>query len=55
MGEWKITYTTESGFEGEEIICAVNKMMAWEMFEEIAAGYEEKVISADCVRVIEEG
>lgn len=54
MDLWKIIYTTESGYEGEVEVCAVNKFMAWDMFDNIAKDFDEKVIAADCFRVIED-
>lgn len=54
MGVWKIVYRTESGYEGEVEVCAVNKVMAWEMFDEIANDFDEKVVAADCMRVEED-
>ena len=53
MDVWKIIYITESGHEDEIEICAVNKFMAWDIFEDIVKDFDEKVISADCFRVIE--
>ena len=53
MDVWKIIYTTESGYEDEIEVCAVNKFMAWDIFEDIVKDSDEKVISADCFRVIE--
>ena len=35
MDVWKIIYTTESGYEDEVEVCAVNKFMAWDIFEDI--------------------
>ena len=54
MDVWKIIYTTESGYEDEVEVCAVNKFMAWDIFEDIIKDFDEKVISADCFRVIKE-
>ena len=54
MDIWKIIYTTESGYEDEIEVSAINKFMAWDMFEDIAKDFDEKVISADCFRVIKE-
>ena len=51
MGIWRIIYTTESGYEGEVEVCAVNKFMAWDMFDNIAKEFDEKVVSADCFLV----
>ena len=48
MGVWKIIYITESGYEGEVEVSAVNKFMAWDIFEDIAKDFDEKVISAGC-------
>lgn len=47
MGIWKIVYTTESGYEGEVEVNAVNKFMAWDIFEDMSKDFDEKVISAD--------
>ena len=54
MDIWKIIYITESGYEDEVEICAVNKVMAWNVFEDIARDFDEKVVIADCVRVLDE-
>ena len=48
MNIWKIIYITESGYEGEVEVSAVNKFMAWDVFEDMAKDFDEKVISADC-------
>ena len=48
MNYYRIVYQCSDGYEGEEIVCAVNRMMAFEVFKEL--GYEY-VISADCYRV----
>ena len=48
MDIWKIIYITESGYEGEVEVSAVNKFMAWDIFEDIAKDFDEKVVSADC-------
>ena len=53
MGIWTIVYITESGYEGEVEVSAVNKFMAWDTFEDIAKDFDEKVISADCFLVKE--
>lgn len=52
MHPYKIVYQCSNGFEGEEIVYAVNRIMAFEVFKEL--GYEN-VINADCFRVIEDG
>ena len=54
MDVWKIIYTTESGYEDEIEVSAINKFMAWDMFEDLAKDLDEKVISAHCFRVIKE-
>ena len=54
MDVWKIIYTTESGHEDEIEVCAVNKSMAWDTLEDIVIAFDEKVISADCFRVVKE-
>ena len=54
MDVWIIIYTTESGYEDEIEVYAVNKFMAWDIFEDIVKDFDEKVISADCFRVIED-
>ena len=51
MDIWKIVYVTESGYEGEVEVSAVNKFMAWDIFEDMAKDFYEKVISADCFLV----
>lgn len=53
MGIWKIVYTTESGYEGEVEVSAVNKVIAWDVFGDIAKDFDEKVASADCFLVEE--
>lgn len=51
MSIWKIVYVTESGYEGEVEVSAVNKFMAWDVFGDIAEDFDEKVVSADCFLV----
>ena len=53
MDVWIIIYTTESGYEDEIEVCAVNKFMAWDIFEDIAKDFDEKVVGADCFLVKE--
>lgn len=53
MGIWKIIFTIESGYEGEVEVSAVNKFMAWDIFEDMAKDFDEKVIGADCFLVKE--
>lgn len=51
MYEYRIVYTCSDGYEGEEIVMAVNRMMAFEVFEELGI---EDIVDVDCFRVIEE-
>ena len=53
MDLWKIIYITESGYEGEVEVSALNKFMAWDIFKDMAKDFDEKVISADCFLVKE--
>ena len=53
MGIWTIVYITESGYEGEVEVSAVNKIMALDIFEDMAKDFDEKVVSADCFLVKE--
>lgn len=48
MNEYKIVYECCDGHKGEEIVHAVNRMMAFEVFEGFGI---EDVINADCFRV----
>lgn len=45
MNYYKIVYQCSDGYEGEEIVMAANRMMAFEVFKDF--GYED-VINADC-------
>lgn len=51
MDIWKIIYITESGYEGEVEVGAVNKFMAWDIFEDMVKDFDEKIVSADCFLV----
>lgn len=51
MNEYRIVYQCSDGYEDEVIVSAVNRMMAFEMFEELEIA---DVINADCFRVLEE-
>lgn len=51
MNKYKIIYQCSDGYEGEEIVMAVNRMMAFEVFKDF--GYED-VINADCFRVLDD-
>ena len=50
MYEYKMVYTCSDGYEGEEIVMAVNRMMAFEVFEELGI---EDVVEVDCFRVLD--
>lgn len=52
MNQYKIVYRCNNGFEGEEIVNAVNRTMALEMFAKVE--YFKDVVAVDCFRVIEE-
>lgn len=49
MNEYRIVFKCANGFEGEEIVMAANRMMAFEVFEELGI---EDVVNADCFRVL---
>lgn len=51
MNKYKIIYQCSDGYKGEEIVCAANRMMAFEVFEEIGI---QDVVNADCFRILEE-
>lgn len=51
MKKWRIVYRCDNGFEGEEFVYAVNRMMAWDMFEEFGL---ENVVAAECLLVEDE-
>lgn len=51
MNEYKIVYTCSDGYKGEEIVMAANRIMAFEMFEDLGI---EDVVNADCFRVLED-
>ena len=51
MYKYRLVYTCADGFEGEEVVYAVNRMMAMDVFE--AFGYEN-VVSLECYRIEEE-
>jgi len=50
MNEYRIEYQCSDGFEGEVTVMAVNRMMAFMVFEDLGI---ENVINADCFRVLE--
>ena len=51
MNLYKIIYQCGDGYEGEVTVCAVNRVMAFMVFEDL--GYEN-AINADCFRVLDE-
>ena len=52
MNQYKIVYRCNNGFEGEEIVNAANRTMAFEMFAKVE--YFKDVVAVDCFRIIEE-
>lgn len=51
MHKYRLVFTCADGYESEEIVIAVNRMMAFDCFE--AFGYEN-VVSLECYRVEDE-
>lgn len=51
MYKYKIIYTCSDGYEGEEIVMAVNRMMAFEVFADLGI---EDVVDADCFHILED-
>lgn len=51
MNKYKIIYKCSDGYEDEEIVMAVNRMMAFEVFADLGI---ENVVSADCFRVLDD-
>lgn len=51
MYEYRVVYQCSDGTEGEVIVMAVNRMMAFMVFEDL--GYEN-VINADVFRVLDD-
>ena len=51
MNEYRIEYVCSDGYEGEEIVCAANRLMAFEVFEELGI---KDVVRAECFRVLDE-
>lgn len=51
MNLYRVVYQCGDGYEGEEIVCAVNRIMAFDLFADF--GYEN-VINADVFRLTEE-
>lgn len=50
MNLYKVIYQLSDGTEGEEIVCAANRVMAFEVFKDLEI---EDVVEADCYRVME--
>lgn len=48
MNKYKIIYKCSNGFTDEVYVDAANRIMAFEIFEELGI---ENVINADCFRV----
>lgn len=51
MGEWIIEYRLANMVEGSVKLLAVNKFMAWELFQDFAKDFDSEVIAADCRRI----
>lgn len=51
MNKYRIVYRCKNGFEGEEIVSAVNRTMALEMFAKVE--YFKDVVAVDCFLVLE--
>ena len=51
MNKYKIIFKLKNGFMGEEIVDAVNRTMAFELFERVE--YFKDVVAVDCRPVIE--
>ena len=51
MNEYRIEYVWSDGYEDEVIVCAANRLMAFEVFEEFGI---EDVVRAECFRVLDE-
>lgn len=51
MNKYRIVFKCKNGFEGEEIICAVNRTMAFEIFEKVDCFKD--IAAANCFLIIE--
>ncbi len=51
LNKWSATYETIDGFQGEVIVTAFNKVMAYDVFEDIAKDFNSKVVDCNIVRV----
>ena len=52
MNKYRIVYKCNNGFQGEEIVCAANRTIAFEVFEKFE--YFKDVVAVDCFRVIDD-
>ena len=52
MNYYKVVYRCSDGYTGEDIVCAANRLMAFEVFKEL--GYED-VIDVDCYLIADWG
>ena len=50
MNLYRVIYQCSDGYEGEEIVSAVNRMMAFDLFSDFGI---ENVINADVFRLTE--
>ena len=50
MNKYKIVFKLRNGFIGEEIMYAVNRTMAFELFEKVE--YFKDVVAVDCKPII---
>ena len=48
MSEYRVTYLCDNGFDGEVIVFAVNRIIAFEVFQTLEI---PNVISVDIVRI----
>lgn len=51
MDEYRIVYTCIDGYEDEVVVCAVNRIMAMELFEDFEI---EDVVDIECYRIVDE-
>ena len=51
MNKYRIEYVCSDGYEDEVIVYAVNRFMAFELFEDFGI---EDVVRAECFRVLDE-
>lgn len=51
LNKWSAKYETIDGFQGEVIVTAFNKMMAYDAFEDIAKDFDCDVAYLDIIRV----